>query len=123
MSYRGFGVPGLGVPGLGVAGAAGVAGCPGTESFIEHISRFIGQTVTIFTTSGGVSGCGFTGVLFISNPCFVTLKTQQGTAPACPLSGSCCKQFRDGKEVPVFTVGSVCEIPIDKIVCFTHTAV
>ena len=27
------------------------------------MSRFIGKTVTIFTTSGGLSGRGFTGVL------------------------------------------------------------
>ena len=30
---------------------------------VESMFRFIGQTVTIFTTSGGLSGNGFTGVL------------------------------------------------------------
>jgi len=30
---------------------------------IESMARYIGQTVTIFTTSGGLSGSGFTGVL------------------------------------------------------------
>ena len=30
---------------------------------IESMCRYIGQTVTIFTTSGGISGSGFTGVL------------------------------------------------------------
>ena len=30
---------------------------------IESMARYIGQTVTIFTKSGGLSGNGFTGVL------------------------------------------------------------
>ena len=29
--------------------------------------RYIGETVTIFTTSGGESGMGFTGVVISSN--------------------------------------------------------
>jgi len=33
------------------------------EFLIESMARYIGQTVTIFTTSGGLSGSGFTGVL------------------------------------------------------------
>lgn len=125
MSMYGIGGYPGGTYGAGgnIAGAFGGTGCPGTKSFLEHINRYIGQTVTIFTTSGGVSGCGFTGVLYISNPCYVTLRTQQGTPPSCPLGSSCCKQFKDGKEIPVFTVGSVCEIPIDKIASFCHTAV
>ena len=46
-----------------------------TESLLRHI----GQTVTIFTTSGGLSGNGFTGVLAgIHNGC-VRLITDIGT--------------------------------------------
>ena len=30
---------------------------------VESMIRHIGQTVTVFTTSGGLSGSGFTGVL------------------------------------------------------------
>jgi len=33
------------------------------EFLVESMARYIGQTVTIFTTSGGLSGNGFTGVL------------------------------------------------------------
>lgn len=33
----------------------------------DSLCRYIGQTVTIFTTSGGLSGCGFTGVLVAVN--------------------------------------------------------
>ncbi|MCL2398788.1 MAG: hypothetical protein FWC91_03455 [Defluviitaleaceae bacterium] len=35
-----------------------------SELFIvENLMRYLGQTVTVFTTSGGLSGNGFTGVL------------------------------------------------------------
>jgi len=33
------------------------------DCLVESMFRHIGQTVTIFTTSGGLSGGGFTGVL------------------------------------------------------------
>lgn len=34
------------------------------ESYVlDNLLRYVGQTVTIFTTSGGISGSGFTGVL------------------------------------------------------------
>jgi len=95
------------------------------------MSRFIGQTVTIFTASGGPSGCGFTGTLMSVNPCFVRLSTQQGTPPANPLSQSICPKIGDdfstaGRNLPGpnhFTVGSVCDIPVDKIVSFCHNAI
>lgn len=35
----------------------------GEGFLVESMLRYIGQTVTIFTTSGGLSGNGFTGVL------------------------------------------------------------
>lgn len=105
------------------------------SSLLSHMTRFIGQTVTIFTTSGGASGCGFTGTLMSVNPCFVRLSTQQGTPPANPLSQTICP--RNGEEfgpagrpnMPgmtnpcYFTVGSVCDIPVDKIASFCHNAI
>jgi len=54
-----------------------------------NLCRFIGQTVTIFTTSGGLSGAGFTGILMNANECFVTLLTRVGAAPSCPVGSSC----------------------------------
>jgi len=72
---------------------------PGGNSFIGDLERHIGQTVTIFTTSGGQSGRGFTGVLVFVNPCFVRLITQIGSAPGCAL-GNCCERERE-RERPV----------------------
>jgi len=34
-----------------------------SDCLLDSLFKHIGQTVTIFTESGGVSGCGFTGVL------------------------------------------------------------
>jgi hypothetical protein len=49
------------------------------------MSRFIGKTVTIFTTSGGISGSGFTGVLACVDENVVKLITRVGAPPACPV--------------------------------------
>jgi hypothetical protein len=120
-------------------------------SLVRHISEFIGETVTIFTTSGGMSGCGFTGVVLSVNPCFVRLVTEQGMAPTNPLSENICGDFdnggRDcggpggpggpggmggmggmGKGRPNGNghgrvTGSVCDIPVDRIAAFCHNAV
>ncbi|HHU74336.1 MAG TPA: hypothetical protein GXZ28_06915 [Clostridiales bacterium] len=105
-------------------------------SLLHHLSRFIGQTVTIFTTSGGASGCGFTGILMSVNPCFVRLVTKEGSPPANPLSdeicdfdnafnfnGGCDKKEGSHRRRRDFDTGSVCDIPVDKIASFCHNAV
>lgn len=107
------------------------------------LSRFIGQTVTIFTTSGGLSGHGFTGVLISANECFVRLIARIGAAPECPV-GSTCAPVRgaygggyggfgcgggyggyggfDGYGVGN-GLGSVVVIPTDSIASFVHNAI
>lgn len=113
----------------------------GNQSLTHHLCEFIGETVTIFTTSGGISGCGFTGLLLAVNCNFVRLMTQQGTAPANPLSESICGDLEGGCAglgglgmgsakgpggpggYKPFSVGSVCDIPIDRIAAFCHNAV
>lgn len=105
-------------------------------SFLRHLRRFIGETVIIFTTSGGVSGCGFTGVILSVNSCFVRLVTEQGLAPSNPLSETICGDFDDDrgrgydstgmdrrKDRPSRITGSVVDIPIDRIAAFCHNAV
>jgi hypothetical protein len=109
-------------------------------SLIRELSLFIGETVTIFTTSGGISGRGFTGVLIsITSDPVVRLLSQFGPAPACAL-GSCCDKKRgrhccedDDDEGDnnndvfdrfdcnrVRNVGAVVDIPVDKIAAFVH---
>lgn len=131
----------------------------------EHLRDEIGETVTIFTESGGMSGCGFTGVVLKVNPCFIRLTTCIGPAPACALGNGCSRNSygpgccggygggygHDGyggydgfggcgrkggynnhccpdpdrkcdREF-VFTVGSVVDIPVDKIVAIVRNAI
>ncbi|MGE5631279.1 MAG: hypothetical protein ACM3TR_09315 [Caulobacteraceae bacterium] len=129
-------------------GAPAVAGAEG-GSFFQLLSNFIGETVTIFTTSGGQSGAGFTGVVLAVNPCFVRLVTHIGPAPGCAL-GNCCSPAVTGGYGGmtggyggmmggyggmmggygagygggvVHTVGSVADIPLDRIASFVHNAV
>ncbi|MGI6705014.1 MAG: hypothetical protein ACOX6S_01710 [Clostridia bacterium] len=123
----------------------------GGKNFAALIADYIGETVTIFTTSGGQSGSGFTGVVLSVNDCFVRLLTRIGPPPGCSL-GNACSGFQVGNEMyrggcgsgygyyspagyvgaiyaggwngyPVSTVGSVTDIPIDRIVSFVHNAV
>jgi len=119
-----------------------MANCNCSYPFTRHLSRFIGETVTIFTTSGGPSGCGFTGTLLSVNCRFVRLVTHFGTGPTNPLSDTICDFEKISKETvgnitgpgvgpgtgpnamkKQFRVGSVCDIPIDRIVAFCHNAV
>ena len=104
------------------------------RTLIEQLARFVGTTVTIFTTSGGQSGVGFTGVLVFVDPCFIKLITCIGPAPCCPL-GSACTGGRlgfggGGLGFGNFTggpfindVGSVVVIPVDRIAAYVHHAV
>lgn len=104
-----------------------------SNNFLE-LCEFIGETVTIFTTSGGASGCGFTGVLLSVNDDFIRLITRMGTPPANPLAENICPDVDNGNghdlrgcqgmnENHKFNVGSVCDIPINKIASFCHNAV
>ncbi len=114
---------------------------------IDSMVRYIGQTVTIFTSSGGLSGSGFTGVLASINNCCCKLITDIGAPPACPVGSSCGYGLSEPiTEAIPYTgrrgwnwgggsgcgcrwggggfnwLGSVTEIPLDRIVSFTHNA-
>jgi hypothetical protein len=101
----------------------------------ESLARYLGQTVTIFTTSGGLSGEGFTGVLAFVGSDIVKLITGIGAAPSCSVGSPCSPNYGYGgyngynnnwnnNSCPGFTnwLGSITEIPICKIACFTHNA-
>lgn len=99
-----------------------------SDNFVEHLKRYIGETVTIFTTSGGQSGQGFTGVVLAVNDCFVRLITRIGAAPGCALgnsynSRSCSRCGERDFNCSDRALGSVADIPIDRIASFVHNAV
>lgn len=116
----------------------------GRNSIVDDLSRFIGQTVTIFTTSGGASGSGFTGVLIDIDCDNVKILNHVGAAPACPLGSNCCRYGNSGYGgFGGFggwgnyggygggygglgygnPLGAVTIIPINRIASFTHNAI
>lgn len=96
------------------------------QCLIRHMKKFIGENVLIFTTVGGAAGSGFEGILLSIECDFVRLLSEQGTSPNCPISPICdipSGVYAQGSPYPKFKTGSICDIPFDKIVCFTHNAV
>lgn len=88
------------------------------ESFLMSLARYISQTVTIYTVSGGQSGSGFTGVLLEVCKDHIRILTSTASPPACPfgdISG-----YSDEKTI---SLGSIAEIPLSKIAAFIHNAV
>lgn len=77
------------------------------HDFPNHISKFKGETVTIFVSAGGRASEGFTGVFLNSNNDFVTLISIISSSEKC---------IKD-------SLGSIVDIPIDKIVAFVHNTV
>jgi hypothetical protein len=106
--------------------------------FVQQLQRYLGETVTIFTTSGGESGSGFTGVLGLVTPEYVRLVTAIGFPPDCSLGNECdfeegfCRGARRGfgrgfergfdrrRRSFGFGLGSVVDIPTSRIASFAH---
>lgn len=57
--------------------------------FSLHISRYKGQTVTVFVSAGGAAGLGFTGILYFVNDAYIRLIINPGSVQACSLGNSC----------------------------------
>lgn len=77
------------------------------DSLIENLIKYIGQTITIYTTSGGESGSGFSGVLLNVSKDHIKLITEPASPPNC----MDCSQS---------SLGSITHIPINKIAAFVH---
>ena len=95
---------------------------------LESLCDNIGKTVTIFTTSGGLSGSGFTGVLLSADREVVRLLCDVGAPPACPVGSSCTGTFGPcGNEAFGGFIGNplgaVAVIPLCAVACFTHNAI
>lgn len=108
------------------------------RALLRELEKWSGTTVTIYTTSGGASGCGFTGVLTVVNCYIIRLITCIGPGPCCCLGSSCrtpgCPTHFSGRGSRGFdrfdpglgcitNVGSTVDIPVENIVAFVHNAI
>lgn len=55
--------------------------CECNKCIVEGLARYVGRTVTLYTTSGGCSGDGFTGVLVSVDCDCVRLISSIGAPP------------------------------------------
>lgn len=104
--------------------------------FSEHMSGYIGNTVTVFVRGGGAGGAGFTGILSEVNDIYLQLITRIGPVPACSLGNSSIN-FCKGRDIsgvnscmctykPIGAInsfGSITCIPVEKVVSFVHNAI
>jgi len=106
-----------------------------SEQFIlDDLLKYTGQIVTIFTMSGGASGAGFTGILAGVSNNLVKLIIDIAPAHIYPnkINNICrqCKNFNNFfcannnfyKNHYFSYISSIAEIPISKIISFTHNA-
>ncbi len=102
---------------------------PIDADFLRHMSQYIGMTVTVYTASGGESGCGVTGVLIVCADSYVRLLTQPASAPerpqglcrTCPFYPIC--SARKTQRPQGASLGAMVDIPVEHITIFVHSAV
>jgi hypothetical protein len=78
------------------------------NSFTRSLAKNIGQTITIFTVSGGDSGSGFTGVLLDVRRDYIRILSRLASGPG---------TYGD------ISLGAITNIPVDKIAAFVHNAI
>jgi len=99
------------------------------QCLVDSMIRHIGQTVTIFTTSGGLSGNGFSGVLLTADCDCIRLLADIGAPPACPIGSSCTDVMtplgiqNDAGGFYGNPLGAVCVIPTCAVAAFAHHAI
>ncbi|MDR1066996.1 MAG: hypothetical protein LBL35_06150 [Clostridiales bacterium] len=93
------------------------------SNFTDDMVRYLGQTVTIFTGSGGLSGSGFTGVLIGVSYDLVRLLCDIGAPPASAADDSRAEYPDWPLDARANPLGSVCVISTRAIVSFTHNAI
>ncbi|NLO46884.1 MAG: hypothetical protein GX111_00975 [Clostridiales bacterium] len=93
---------------------------PKDASLADILVNYIGETVTVYTTGGGASGSGFSGVLLNANRYFIRILTRLGQGPANPIGYH---QYNRNNRCYGGRIGSVCDIPIEHIVSFCHNTV
>ena len=92
---------------------------------IECLCANVGRVVTVFTSSGGASGSGFTGLLVWANNQTVKLVTNLPSAPPNPLGECGCNNgmYWNSNYCNGSMYGSVVVIPTCQIVSFVFSEI
>jgi hypothetical protein len=89
------------------------------DNFQKALEDHVGETVTIYTVSGGRSGSGFTGVILYVNCSYVRILIKMGNYPYNTVNT---RNPKNNKKVKA-AIGASADIPLDKIACFVHNTV
>ncbi|WP_432432691.1 hypothetical protein [Clostridium swellfunianum] len=88
------------------------------DSFIQSLIKYIGQTITIYTVSGGESGSGFTGVLLDVKKDYIKILSKLASAPEIYADNSSSMVDEAG-----VSLGTITDIPLNKIAAFVHNTI
>ena len=86
-----------------------------SDDLVRQLRNNLGRVITVFTSSGGCSGRGFTGLLTEVNDDFIKLITSLPCAPRHPF-GLGQGNFFDDRPCCRDRLGTAIVIPINKIV-------
>jgi hypothetical protein len=94
-------------------------------NFKNHLSKYIGQTVTVYITSGGNSGNGYTGLLFSISNDYIRIIIELGPEPLCSIGTCFYTSLKNNiqNQTNINTLGSVIDVPIKSIAAFVHNTI
>lgn len=88
---------------------------------LDRLLKNEGRIITVFTQSGGKSGCGFTGLLLEANRCFIKLMTEFPSRPSDPFGLDIDRRDRCHRRCD--RLGTIIVIPVDKIVALVFNEI
>lgn len=92
------------------------------ESFVDSLLKYIGQTITIYTISGGSTGEGFTGILLDVTVDHIKILSRPAAPPSCPIDNCCSLEGEEMNEKDI-SLGVMTNILHDKIAAFVHNII
>jgi hypothetical protein len=87
-----------------------------SENLQKDLENFVGETVTVYTVSGGRAGSGFTGMILYVNSSYVRILMKMERRPG--RTGNTGSSGRRNSNAA--GRGVTADIPLDKIACFVH---
>ncbi|MBE6823181.1 MAG: hypothetical protein E7518_08835 [Ruminococcaceae bacterium] len=92
-----------------------------SDDAFKDLKKNLGRVVTVFTSSGGCTGRGFTGLLVEANDEFIKLVTSLPSAPRHPLGLDSANWL--GSDSCTGRLGTSCVIPTNQIVCYAFNQI